>query len=547
MTNFGSSKNDLSHKYRLGLEHALAKADFLNAPDIILVQAFTLFLALLRRHDSPRFVWMLTGLVIRMAQYLGLQRDGTHFEHLTPFEIEMRRRVWWGVCMLDVRASEDQGTDLTIANGSHDTRIPLNVNDADISPEMTQMPPERKSVTDMSFARINFAVGEIVTRIMASGVKDGTAGLQDQSRMLDEICQEFELGYFSYVIEPEDVAYRAGVIVGRLVVAKMTLIVYLPVLFSPPSEQLSDDIRTKLLVSAIEVAEYNHALNSEPAYRRWRWLYQSYTHWHAIVYLMIEITRRPWSSTVERAWIALHSNWLIPSQKSMEKNLRIWVPLRKLMDKARKHRDAEINRLRADPQAAVQLDTEDQKIPPPSSSGPFSAGSSVDIFRERWRQLVDMPGPNGTKLSGAYSTGISDAPIYTYGHPAGNPGFDYQSGNLSSNTTFEPTPLNTSKMINRISDGADIKDLGAVYTTNNSTELGLGQMPYPIVPTDWSSGSAMELGSEPWLWTNADPSADDFYNLDISTVNVGMDLDGEVNWYNWVESAKGMEWNEAQY
>lgn len=100
MTNFGSSKFELNLKYRLGLERALAKADFLNAPDITLVQAFTIFLFLLRRHESPKFVWMMTGLVIRMAQALGLQRDGSHFAHLTPYEVEIRRRVWWAVCSM---------------------------------------------------------------------------------------------------------------------------------------------------------------------------------------------------------------------------------------------------------------------------------------------------------------------------------------------------------------------------------------------------------------------------------------------------------------
>lgn len=93
MTNFGMPKASLSHKYRLGLEYALAKANFLDSPDIILVQALSIFLCLLRRHDSPRYVWMMTGLLIRMAHYLGLQRDGAITGHLTPYEIEIRRRV----------------------------------------------------------------------------------------------------------------------------------------------------------------------------------------------------------------------------------------------------------------------------------------------------------------------------------------------------------------------------------------------------------------------------------------------------------------------
>ncbi len=555
MTNFGSSKTDLSLKYRLGLEHALAKADFLNAPDIVLVQAFTLFLSLVRRYDSPRFVWMMTGLVIRMAQYLGLQRDGTHFEHLTPFEIEMRRKVWWAVCLLDVRASEDQGTDLTITSGSFDTRIPLNINDVDINPETKEMPTERTGVTDMSFARINFGIGDIMRQMMASSVRDGVAGLEDQNRLLNEIYQKFEQGYCQYKTESGNIAYWVGVTIARLVVAKMTLVVFLPVLFSPSSEHISDVVRTKLLVSAIEVAEYNHALNAEQACRQWRWVYQTYTHWHAIVYLMIEISRRPWSPTIERAWVALHSSWLIPARGPIDRDLRIWVPLRKLMSKACKHRDAELNRLRADQQAAVRLEVEDQKIPLPSSSGPFPTGSSVDIFRERWRQLVAIPeGPgDGTRISGSSDAGFSEPSINNTNtsQPTARLGHAYSPDVFGSNMLFEPMSRGTNgQQAGQTPESTNIKDREAAITTNAPTELATGQSvvgssynPLITVPADWSDGLTMGPGFVPSLWADADSSVDMFPNLDLDSVDVNMDLDGEMDWYNWIESAKGMEWD----
>ena len=554
MTNFGLSKPDLSLKYRLGLEHALAKADFLNAPDITLIQAFALFLGLVRRYDSPRFVWMMTGLLIRMAQYLGLQRDGAHFEQLTPFEIETRRKVWWAVCILDVRASEDQGTDLTITSGSFNTKIPLNINDADINPESKEMPTERNGVTDMSFARISVGLCDITRQIMAPGIKDGAAGLEDQSRLLNEIYQKFEQGYFQYTTEPGNIIYWVAVTIARLVMAKMTLIVSLPVLFSSPSEHFSDEIRTKLLVSAIEVAEYNHALNAEQACRQWRWIYQTHTHWHAIVYLMIEISRRPWSPIVERAWAALHSSWLIPAQTPMDKNLRIWVPLRKLMAKAHKHRDAELKRLRVDPQAAAKLDMEDQKIPLPSSSGPFPTGSSIDIFRERWRQLVaNTEGSgDGTQTSGFSGAGLADPSMRTTytSQPTARSISAYNPGDLSSNMTFEPMYLGRSgQQADQSLDSINLRGLEPAMPTNAPREVALGQTigpsynPFPTVPADWSDGRSMGPSCVPWLWADADPSVDVFSNLDMDSINVNMDLDGEVNWYHWVESAKGMEWD----
>ncbi|KAF2811281.1 uncharacterized protein BDZ99DRAFT_385394 [Mytilinidion resinicola] len=538
MTNFGSSKADLNLRYRLGLEHALAKADFLNAPDLVLVQAFVIFLSLVRRHDSPRFVWMMTGLVIRMAQYLGLQRDGSHFEHLTPFEIETRRKVWWTMCMLDVRASEDQGTDLTITSGSFDTKIPLNINAADISPESKEMPTEREGVTEMTFARINFGLWHIMWQLMNPSVRNGTASLEDQNRMVSEIYQKYEEGYFQHMTESGNIGFWVGSTVARLVMAKMTLIVFLPVLFSSPSEHFSDEIRTKLLVSAIEVAEYNHALNAEQACRQWRWVYQTYTHWHAIVYLLIDISRRPWSPIVERAWVALHSSWLIPVQNPTNKNLRVWFSLRKLMAKASRHRDAELSRLRADPQAAARLDTEDQNMPLPSSSGPFPAesGSSVDIFRERWRKLVNLSEPTDPSMPTIYASQQPTASAFAY-----NP------GDLTSNITSEPTYLGTSgQHAAQNSEHIKFRNPEPALPTNAPSELafsqpGLPYNPFTTIPADSSDGRTMGPGLGAWLWAETDSSDDMFPNLDLDPIDVNMDLGSEMNWYNWVESAKGME------
>ncbi|RMZ84547.1 hypothetical protein DV737_g1137, partial [Chaetothyriales sp. CBS 132003] len=281
-------------------------------------------------------------------------------------DVEMRRKVWWGIYMLDLRASEDQGTDLAITRGSFDTKIPLNINDEDLTPESKQMPTERLGVTDISFTRIFARITDTMAQMMTQSARDGIAGLKDQSRLLNEIYKGFEEEYFQYTEESGSIAYWVAATIARITMAKMTLIVALPVMFSSSSEDISDELRTKLLISSIEVAEYNHVLNAEQACRHWRWVYQAYSHWEAIVYLMIELSRRAWSPVVERAWIALHSSWLIPARTSTDKNLRIWIPLRKLMHKSRRHRTAEINRLRADPQAAARLEMEDQKFPSPS-------------------------------------------------------------------------------------------------------------------------------------------------------------------------------------
>jgi hypothetical protein len=119
---WGEDRGILLGRYRFGLEQALARANFLYCDELIILQSFVIFLVLMRHNDDARKIWTLTGLVVRIAQTLGIHRDGTHFG-LPPFEIEMRRRLWWQVCILDARSSEDHGCDPTIVEAQFDTKM----------------------------------------------------------------------------------------------------------------------------------------------------------------------------------------------------------------------------------------------------------------------------------------------------------------------------------------------------------------------------------------------------------------------------------------
>ncbi len=154
---FGEEKNDLLARYRFGIEQALARADFLQSDEYIVLQAFVIFLICLRRNDDARVIWTLTGLIVRMAQTLGIHRDGSHFD-LPPFVIEMRRRLWWQICILDSRASEDHGCDPTIIDQVFDTQMPLNANDSDLSPDMKTFPEPKVGCTEMTFGLIRFEI-----------------------------------------------------------------------------------------------------------------------------------------------------------------------------------------------------------------------------------------------------------------------------------------------------------------------------------------------------------------------------------------------------
>ena len=84
---------------------------------------------------------------------MGLHRDGTIFG-LKPFEPELRRRLWWHICILDSRSSEYHGYEPIVNGASFDTQLPLQINDSDLLPVMTDPPVYRADSTDMTLCLI---------------------------------------------------------------------------------------------------------------------------------------------------------------------------------------------------------------------------------------------------------------------------------------------------------------------------------------------------------------------------------------------------------
>ncbi|OAP61341.1 hypothetical protein AYL99_03544 [Fonsecaea erecta] len=140
----------LLKRFKLALDRLLLVTDVMNQPDVTALQALAIYVTCLRVHEVGRSVWVLNGLAIRLAQSIGLHRDGTSLQ-LSPFETEMRLRLWWHLCVLDSRAPEDQGFQPTVDITNRDLRLPLNVNDNQLYPDMASFPEESNGWTEMSF------------------------------------------------------------------------------------------------------------------------------------------------------------------------------------------------------------------------------------------------------------------------------------------------------------------------------------------------------------------------------------------------------------
>ncbi|KAJ5678830.1 hypothetical protein N7462_007074 [Penicillium macrosclerotiorum] len=334
----GEERTALVKRYRFAVEQALAKAGLLNTQSLVLLQAAVLFLICIRREDDSKFVWSMNSVLLRLAQGLGLHRDGTNFG-LRPYETELRRRLWWHISLMDVRCSEDHGTDPMINESMFDTRLPLNINDDDITPQMTEAPPEREGCTDVTFCLIRCEITCALRRANyscpGSRFRMGQGGptLDRCERMIEIISSRVQTRYLNHC-NMDIPIHWASAVVGRLILAKLWLVVHHPMTRKDRVENVSQATRESLFHTAIEVLEFSRLLETDPKTAKWGWLFRTNMQWHGVAFVLSEVCVRPICPVTDRAWNAiraLYSEW---EKQPTHKRGMLWRPLAALMKRA---------------------------------------------------------------------------------------------------------------------------------------------------------------------------------------------------------------------
>ncbi|KID74154.1 Transcription factor, fungi, partial [Metarhizium majus ARSEF 297] len=96
-----------------------------------------------RYPDADVGTWLLTGVIVRLGLRMGYHRDPSHFPGITPFQGEMRRRIWVVMHALDVMTSLLLGLPRVIKDGQWDTMPPRNINDSELDEGAGYLPPSR--------------------------------------------------------------------------------------------------------------------------------------------------------------------------------------------------------------------------------------------------------------------------------------------------------------------------------------------------------------------------------------------------------------------
>ena len=362
---FSEARKTLLSRYLSATKVALSRANFMGTISLVVFQALVLYILSVRDIYEPRTVWSLTGVAVRIAQSMGLERDGASLG-LPPFETEMRRRIWWLLKTHDFRAAELCGLvklrDLNVGDDS--TKYPTNVNDDQLYPGMPSLVVESSAVTDFVFVAtryefLNFAARRI-TKFREQGKSasqwDLTASGGDKAEIDNdsrEVENVIETKYLRY-LDPSQPLHLLTMVVARFAMNVIRFLTHHPRRWAS-IEQTPLSERQFVWEISIKLLEQHNMLQSNPQIKQFTWHAAYFQQWHAFIHILDTLRANPLISNAEKAWELIGNKYKNTPDMVLHRKKPIHIAVGILCLKAYSDREAAFLNRNASPPATPEF------------------------------------------------------------------------------------------------------------------------------------------------------------------------------------------------
>ncbi|OJI99212.1 hypothetical protein ASPVEDRAFT_80830 [Aspergillus versicolor CBS 583.65] len=290
---FRQTRSTLMQRYHLAARQALVNASFLKTTEMAVLQAYYLFLLSSRHLYDPHTYYILTGVAVRIAQRMGLHQDGDKLE-LPPFEVEMRRRLFYQIFPLDGRASQSAGTAMMTLPESWDTKPPLNINDDQIWPGMTGKPVEQNGATEMIFCLSRACLGQKLARAgtpINGGAPLGFPDHHEAEKVISEAESEVEEKFIRYcdIVHP---LHYLTIGLARSGITALRLKIRLPKI---RNQTATDAERKEMFQLAQKTLDTDATVHSHIGISRYQWHVRPFFLWgtrDSFVFILTMLSNR---------------------------------------------------------------------------------------------------------------------------------------------------------------------------------------------------------------------------------------------------------------
>ncbi len=236
----------------------------------------------LRTQRNDTLIWTLVAVAARLATALRLGDEQPG--EFSTFELEIRRRLLFGIGILDSLEALDRGTAPLVASRLLQNP-PLNINDSDMSPEYT---PARSvsGLTDMSFTVVSSEAAACQHKLYEIGNSSLDVWTDWDRKM--ELLRAFQQSVgarHSDINASSPPIHRYQVHVSQQIITGISF-----ELRRPPYQQMRDSVPPwddfDLMEAAIKLLEAHTVTWRSPEFKPWSWKFC--VPWPPLAVLLVE-------------------------------------------------------------------------------------------------------------------------------------------------------------------------------------------------------------------------------------------------------------------
>ncbi|KAI1813586.1 hypothetical protein GGS20DRAFT_471314 [Poronia punctata] len=290
---------------KMGTETALSKANFLRTTRVETMQAFIIYMIPLCRAEVSRAHSVLLGAAVRMAECMGLHRDGEAYG-LTPLETHVRRLVWHQLCFLDIRTCEAQGPKPVIRREDYDTKLPVNCDEEELLSTQGAASPEPSDAwTTNTLPLIRFEINEMMRTVWVDRRR-----LEMRRTTLTAVLTKIEnfrrrmSEKYDHLLDVSVPQQRYAKCIMYLLTYRLHIMVLHPY-YANASNPMPPRLTHLLITSGIMVVELAIQLETNQLFRDWAWYMGAYFQYQIALLLATEVYFRPQSREADRIWSCL--------------------------------------------------------------------------------------------------------------------------------------------------------------------------------------------------------------------------------------------------
>ena len=271
---------------------------------------------------------------------MGLSRDGVHFS-LSPWQSELRRRLWHHLVLLDTWCVENHGLQSTIHSGDADTSLPQNQDDNawDTSEFSSYRPTNKNNFADTTIALINYEIGSLTTFVLnhpytTSMTVRGYLDLQNE--VLRQARDRLDILYIRSLDIEKNILQRLTKDLFEHAFRRLRLMQLQPILNAKGNvdQALRAGLEAKVYQLAVEYCKTSQTLIDFYTPYNFDWTIIRAFSWHSIATMLSMVLRHEaLSNTPEACAASRRIEQLFQNRPSIDYlagNDNLWEPLKNL-------------------------------------------------------------------------------------------------------------------------------------------------------------------------------------------------------------------------